>query len=581
MKKHFILVLAGAILALFLIAGCGTTGRAGRISFTPGTHTGTAIAYGGPIVVDVTFSRNRITNVVVREHAETPYYSDMAIRRIPMQIVEGQTLNVDVVTGVTITSMAILAAVSDAVEQASGDVTALRNAPRPVIARGQDLTLNADVLVIGGGAAGLMAAKTAAQGGMEVVLLEKLSMFGGGAGISSGVLVSYTDNTRSQNNFTASQMFELFMERGNRRGDPVITERIIGMSLNIVKMFEGFGVEFFGRNDMVQPHLPQPYLSIPDRYLRFLRSTSGMKLINPLLYQIERTGNVTILTECRADALLTDNSGTVTGAVGTRLDGSRVTVNAGAVVIATGGFDRNMELMDAHQPFHRVASRVSGSGNTGDGILMAQAVGADMAWVPYAALGSNWGRVPTPGNFLLVGDSGRRVAREGYFYENVAQQVITSGDSRFYRVFDSNYATPAHAEAAANGIIARADTIEGLANMIGVNSSVFLATVARYNSFIGMDDPDFGKDRSLMTGVIRAPFYAVQAGPEILTTLGGIRINENAQVLDINGNIIPSLYAAGDTANGVIFTGRYPTSGAGLIFAFATGIIAANMILGN
>ncbi|MFR2846669.1 MAG: FAD-dependent oxidoreductase [Hungatella hathewayi] len=197
MKKSMKKIIAAALTAAMMVsmAGCSkkadtamteTTTAAqtetesqGEALYTPGTYTSEQQGNGGLIPVTVEFSETEILSVTIGENKETAGLADPALTRIPEEIVAGQTLNVDAVSGATITSEAVLAAVADCVAQAGGDVEALKGKEAAAKTAGEDIEKTADVVVIGGGGAGLAAAVSASANGTSVILIEKGSALGG------------------------------------------------------------------------------------------------------------------------------------------------------------------------------------------------------------------------------------------------------------------------------------------------------------------------------------------------------------------------------------------------------------------
>ena len=198
-----LIALAGLSLSLALIACAG--GGAGRraYQFQPGAFIGTAQGYNGILTVETVFSERRIESVTVIDHMETPNFALIPIQRIPFEIVQYQSLAVDRVAGATVTSVAIVAAVMDTVDQAvSGNPGALF-APRPARRQNPPATLQTQILVVGSGMAGLSAALEAAYHGADVLLIEKLGLIGGTTSTSGGIIHGSNNSIQRAAGYTA------------------------------------------------------------------------------------------------------------------------------------------------------------------------------------------------------------------------------------------------------------------------------------------------------------------------------------------------------------------------------------------
>ena len=194
MTRRQVVALGAATAAALALGGCApqspspaTGGGKSALSFTPGVYAGAAEGRGGLVTVEVAFGENAIEAVTVIDHAETSFISDMALEELPARIVEHQSTGLDAITGATVTSMAIKAAVEDAARQADGDVSALQKAPE--IEKSTEVKdITCDVAVAGAGAGGVGVAIAAAEAGAKVVLVEKTSNIGGNAFVSGGLL---------------------------------------------------------------------------------------------------------------------------------------------------------------------------------------------------------------------------------------------------------------------------------------------------------------------------------------------------------------------------------------------------------
>lgn len=408
----------------------------------------------------------------------------------------------------------------------------------------------------------------AAQLGADVVLIEKLGSLGGSTGHASGVLITTSEG---DDTFTAQDFYEFHLKRSN--SDPAIAKRIANEAASNVKWLREMDIPL---NEARNQYMDWNITTVsPDAKGGVIRP-NGMKIINGLEKTALSSGKVDLHLNTRAYKIVLEND-EIKGIEAERKDGSKLTVYAKAVILASGGFD-NGEMVLQFEPNALKMLHVSGVGNEGDGILMAEAIGADTIYpegrkVSGNAMGMN--KYGLPSNYMMINGLGNRLVDESAHYSYEYNAIMDSPSPDIYRLYDSNNDLTMLEENVKKGIVIKAETIEELAKAINVDVNNLNKTINKYNESKGKTDEDFGKDASLMLGFEQAPFYAIRVLPEILLSFGGLRINENAQVLDKNGNAIPMLYAAGEIANGNYFYTNYSYSGGAIQHAIATGRIAA------
>lgn len=540
-----------------------------QAKFQAGTYISQAEGRNGPVKVMVTVSEDEITGVEVVEHIESRVISAPAITNIPEDIVKYQSLGVDSVSGATLTSRAILEAAYISLESAGGNMLRLSQAVQKKSTATYE-TINVDVAILGSGGAGLSAAVAAADNKASVVLFEKLPMYGGSTLRSSGVILYAS----SESNLCNKKELSAFItERSENHANADLVEKIVNISPDIFKWISGFGVKFT-KFEANYPGYKPLRIANPDPS-GALNYTAGADIIN-VLYKEALERDVDIRMNTAGEKLIVKN-GAVVGVTARTSGGGTVTCNAKAVIIATGGYINNPEMQRKYATLTVGTPSLSSTGNTGDGIYMAQDVGAATVF------GGNKGAIVNvrldafknmSKSFLYIDTNGNRFVNEEAFYDNVAKAMLINKGKRFFRIYDSSSLTTGLEQAAGEGKAVKADSIEELAKAIDVNGTLLTKTVNRYNSLKGKTDADFGKRTSLMNGISKAPYYAVKAEPEIIGSLGGIKINTNAEVVAINGGVIPGLYAAGETANGEIFYRDYAYTGAATLYSLATGRIA-------
>jgi len=564
MRKLFVLLLCLTLLVTALPA----------LAYTAGTYTASAQGNNGPVEVSVTFDGDRITDITVTNHSETAGIAEAPIEKIPTAIVAGQTLKVDVISGATMTSNAILAAVADCVQQAGGDVEALKVA-EATTAVAEDEEITYDVVVLGGGAAGLAAAAEAADAGASVVLLEKLSHLGGNTLISGGLV--YATGTSFQKDAGVEDSVESLVDYWMTRAEGNADEAM----LTLVAEKSGETIDWLMKNGV---ELTGPTTSGTSPVPRMQSAGGGSGIVLPLTEAVEARG-VKIYTDTAAQTLLTDETGAVIGVEALAADGHKVTAYANrGVVIATGGYDVSEEMKAKYAPSIAGSYSYSSPGNVGDGINMATAVGADTVFkdgsIGFRGIRESFSfasaldaQIWNP--YLYVDAKGARFVNETSDYPIFHSAMLKNGSDHFFLIYD---AATANAEvldpAVEEGYAYKADTIEALAEAAGMDAATFTATVSRYNELAGKEDADFGKSAELMTGIGEGPYYALKVVPATIGSMGGVKTDLSAQVLNTEGAVIPGLYAAGAVANGDFFYKEYPASGTSIQMCLTMGRIA-------
>ncbi len=547
--------------------------------FTPGSYTGTGEGMGGDVKVTVTFDAGKITDIVVGEHAETAGVSDPAIAKLPQAILDAQSTQVDVVAGATLTSNAIIAAVNDAIVQSGADPAALV----PVAQAGSGETTpseaQADVVVVGGGLAGLSAAIKASQGGASVILIEKMATLGGSSALSGGGLGATNSSVQKENGITDTnedwrKLWEERQATSPEQGSYPDWEKVdalIAGSADSIDWYRSLGYEFrapegFGVDPVKRLHFPSP-------------EGNGSVLTNYLGKKAEELG-ITVMLETRGTELIEEN-GVITGIMAEGANGP-ITLKSKAVVLACGGFGRSEELTARFTPevSDYIAYTVTGAGNTGDGIVMAEKVGAtpyEDPWLIGLGLTSpvrEMGSFYWYGMHIFLNMEGKRFTNEAGHYAIVYNDAVYNSPGGSLMVFDSGAAFESYVKVADalvdNKLIYKADTIEELAAAVGISPENAKATIDAYNQNLAAGTDEFSKPAAVSMPITTAPYYAVRYFPMNMGTFGGVKVGEHNDVLGASGEPIPGLYAAGEMLNRPYYAQVY-MSGSALQLAATTG----------
>lgn len=545
-------------------------------AYTAGVYTASTSGNNGAVKVEVTFTDGVIESVKVLEHSETPGLSDPAIERIPSAIVENQSLAVDVVSGATNTSKAILAAVEDCVKQAGGDVDALKAASSESTEAGETVSMTTDLVIVGGGGAGMTAAINARANGIEVVLLEKMSFLGGATSICGGSMIITGSKLQREfgvENDTPEALFADNFKNGGELNDveklKLYTENV-GETTDWLRDFVGVGF----RDDGL---MYQAEHSI-DRVANFEGSAAGL---TKTLAEKTNASGATVMMETRAESLIVED-GVVSGVIAKAADGTVYEIKAKAVLLATGGFGANQDLLpDTLKPVLYYGPPSS----TGDGHIMAQSVGAKFQMMEYGKIYPNGVEVApnigkstiyanmaaTKAAGIIVSKDGNRIWNEKGTNKDLLKVLQQQPDQTMYffmdqasfDAFKTGLANTGITEdnvtewLANNGskapLFAHGETVEEVAAIAGINAENLKATIDRYNGFVEAGaDEDFGRPAEFLTAKIgEGPYYIVEQKPRFATTLGGVCTTDNFEIINEQGELIPGLYAAGELIGGV------------------------------
>lgn len=554
--------------------------------FTAGAYTGTTPAMNGELTVEVTFDENSIKDIVVKDHLETygiGYGMDTTpVEVMPRQMVEAQSVNVDSITGATITSMAIKRAVADCVEQAGGDADGMAEVHGSLVV---EETMETDVVVVGGGAAGLSAAITAAEAGAEVILIEKQGITGGSTTRSGGKVLAAGTQWQTKQDFEDSpqQMYDYLMGFSKGLIDEKLLMEFCDASAENMAWLEDLGMKV---KDVEPIHSSlTPWRVHNSEGGGGQTSGHGGQIIVPLTERAQELG-VQFVYNTSGKELITGSDGSVTGVKAETADGKTITVNGKAVILATGGYASSEEMMARFKDFLPSNKNTTvPAGNIGEGLIMAEAVGAknfesDGLQLVYVSYTCGVGINEESG--LIVSAAGERVVNEWSYQSHVAAALAEAKSPMGYYIATSNDPNPTVQYGITLDSTVKAATVEELAGQLDMDPTVLKATVDRYNELCAKgEDEDFGKPAEYMVPVEGDTYYAIAMNPGSSVTFGGLSINEESQVLDTEDKPIKGLYAAGEVAFTGLFGTEYPCCGMAIGSAVYFGRIAGTNAAGE
>ena len=546
-----------SILSLAMAAGLTLSAMAAEAQGI--TTVGVGQGIDGDVVVQVTADETTIYSIEVLEQNETPGIGSVACEMLPGQMVDANSILVDDIAGATITSSAIKTAVKAALASAGLD-TAVFEVEQTAAEAGEKtpVTLDYDVVIVGAGGAGLTAAVRAKQEGANVLVLEKMPMVGGNSLKASGGMNCAGTKFQEAQGITDSGVQEFIedtMNGGHQLNDLALVTTMAENSSDAVDWLESIGAPL--PKVAATGGTTHKYLHSPED-----GSPVGSYLVEKLNAEAQKQGIEIMLNTTATEILMNDGA-----AVGVKAEDAKnvYTINAGAVILATGGFGANFDMMCSYDPSLANAVTTNHPGATGDGILMAEAVGAatvDMEQIQlhptvYQETSTLVSEKMRSLGAILVNQSGKRFTNDLSTRDAVSAAELEQEGGYAYIIFDQNLVDQnASAEDYIHkGMACEGATYEELAKNMGLDEegiANFQETMEVWNQAVanGVDE-EFGRNNGMDADLSTAPFYAIRIAPGIHHTMGGIKIDTDTEVIDTNGDVIPGLYAAGETTGGV------------------------------
>lgn len=554
MKKLISLVV---VLALLFSVSAFAEALPAETLFTPGTYTAEAQGFLSTVKVAVRVSADEIQIVAIDASGETPTLGGVAAEMMAESIKKAQTPNVDGMTGATYTSKAIVAAVTEALEAAGADIAVLDQFRRDTAEEGpkEEKTVETEIVIIGAGGAGMAAAIMAHQAGKQFVILEKMPYVGGNTTKATGGMnAAETHYQKEQGIEDSKALFAAdTMKGGHALNDPALVAMLANSSSEAIDWLDTIGadlpkISFSGGASVNRIHAPADGSGVGDY------------LVNRFSAKLNELG-VNVMLNTEATELLTDEEGKICGVKAHGPD-AEYTFRCKAVILATGGFGANEEMYTQYRPDLKGTVTTNAPGATGDGIVMAQKLGADLVDIEQIQLHPTVEQTTSMlitesvrgDGAILVNQKGERFVNELLTRDAVSAAELAQEGHYAYILFDQNLRD--HLKAIEKYVKAdltvQADTIEELAGKLGIDPATLAKTLADWNEIVkNQRDTQFGRTTGMNADLTTAPYYAIKIAPGIHHTMGGVKINTSAQVINTEGKPIPGLFAAGEVTGGV------------------------------
>jgi len=491
-----------------------------------GTWTGSGEGRSGSIIVKVTVENHQVKKVTVVSQSESSFAQETINTLVANAVGKTDVMSVEVdgITGATLTSTGVIDAINMALQVAMGKHADGNKTYK-------DGTC--DIAIIGAGGAGLSAAVAAAESdsSLKIVVLEKQGIIGGNTNYSTGgINAAETDIQKELGIEDSKQLFyDDIMRGGKYENIPSLVRNFVEHAPGTISWLTGLGADLsdvglMGGSSVKRTHRPKGGTAIGPHLMKVLRVATSSK-------------NIEIRTLNKVTGLLSNASGSVTGVKVQNADGSNYLLTAKAVIIATGGFGANLDMVTSLQPSLKGFATLNHPGATGDAFSWVTAIGGatiQMANIQIHPTAEATNHIliteAVRGNgAILVNCEGKRFSNEMGTRDVVSAAILAQTDGKAFLIFDQGVRQSlASIETYANQhLLNEGATVTELANTVGIPANALTETLNRYNAQqeAGVDE-DFGRSATEMTAALQtAPYYAVCVTPAIHHTMGGLSVN--------------------------------------------------------
>ena len=596
-------ILAFVLAMCMMLTACGGNETSGI--FKAGTYEGTAKGFGGDVTMSVTVDENTIVSIEAVSHNESTGISDPAFSNLVEDIVTYQTVALDTVAGCTVSSTAVLEAVKTALLAAGASEADITKAPE-LVKDTAAKEYEADVVIIGAGGAGMTAALEAVKAGSTVLVLDKTASIGGNT-IAAGSALNAADEARQKNDTMSASELEkieelLVLEPKN--------DLMAGWQADVKADLDAYKANnenylydstslhalqtYVGGDYVANPVLIDVFTKGAEKVIGYMEDlgavwnadltaaigatwdrshtpditvwgAKGASFVLPQSKAAQDLGAEVKLEHTAKEIIMED--GKAVGVKGVTADGAEFTAKANkGVIIATGGFGANVEMRQKYNKHWATLDEsimtTTVPSATGDGIVMGEAAGANlvgMEWIQMLTYPLGGSFSASINNIIYVDNNGNRVVREDGRRDEIAGAALEAPEAilswitdqhEYDRLGGKSTAGVSFEDQVAQGIMWKADTLEELGAQMGIDGAQLAKTVEEYNKAVETGVDALGR-QVFGEKIDTAPYYGIKSTAMVHHTMGGLEINENCEVLDTEGNVIPGLYAAGEVTGGI------------------------------
>ena len=544
-KNRFICALSAFAVASFIALFVINSHEDNAVSYADGVWNGSGNGRNGPIEISITVKDQKIVAADIISEKETDF-AKPAIRNVLDQAVSKGTMSsFDAVSGATISSKATFEAVRNALDSASGKNNSAEDVK----------DTSCDIVVIGAGGAGLSASIKASQGGAKVILLEKQGTVGGNTISATGGLNAAETSVQKKLGIADSkdQFYKDTMKGGYNLNNPELVRNMVEEAPETVDWLISVGVDLSDVGKMAgstnsRTHRPQGGAAV------------GAHMV-PVLEKAAVNAGVDLRKSSKVVDII-KKDGRAAGVI-VEKNGKKYTIAAKAVIIATGGFGANPDMVVKYKSDLKGFGTTNHKGATGDAFAWIEKFNAGLTQMDQ--IQTHPTVVPSNGMMIteavrgngaiMINREGKRFGSEMATRDVMSAAVLSQTGGTAYLVFDTSVRKSLKAIEGyvKQGLLTEGETPEELAKKLGIPSEALVETIKRYNGFVASgNDGDFGRKGSEMPRALsEGPYFAVEVAPAIHHTMGGIVINKKAEVLDVNGRPVPGLYAAGEVTGGI------------------------------
>ena len=530
--------------------------------FTPGTYEGSAAGFSGeatPITVKVTLGEETIDSIEYTDEGETPTVGGMAIPKLVENVIAAQSTQIDGVSGATMSSNGFFAAVNSALESAGVDPASLE--PLEIASSATDIEETTDVVIAGAGGAGMTAAITAVQAGKKVILLEKAAVVGGNSSRATGGMNAAETHYQKEQNIEDSVALYVSdtMKGGHDLNDPDLVQTLAENSAEAIDWLDSIGAPLSNVGQAGGASTKRQHRPVNDEG-KIL--SVGTFLVEHLYENVQKLG-IKVIFGAQVDEILMED-GKATGLHATGSEGEYITIHASSVIVTTGGFGSNPDLIVKYRPDLEGYVSTNAPTITGDAIAFLEAAGADFVDLDQIQIHPTV--VQSDGHLIsesLRGDgaillnvNGERFTNELLTRDVVSANIIKEPESFAWLLINQTMYDESTVIAGyvSQGYMVKCDTVADLAKEINVDEETLQASIDKWAAACAAQkDEEFGREAfdAIKTDLAEGPYYVAKIAPGIHHCMGGVHINTNAEVIDTEGNVIPGLFAAGEVTGGV------------------------------